>query len=501
MQLNPASTSAAAQSAQGNRTGTKPAGAAAGAFSAMLDAAVDTVSNLGTTDALSSASTAASTAASNAAPAATTNPSNTPNAQAAAPASATPIKGKDASANEADDANADGSTAASATEPGATTPTAGPSASAGDIALQSMGEDSADGQDDSDLDASADGLTDAEQMQLQAQQAQQAVDAMLSLLPPGRLQSATVNAANAAAPDQQTRGKAEPALAALTNLADNPATTGVPARNGARSGKSAAERSLPETAADAATEAAQRNALRQAAQEPATHGKADTAATHPGSGVANGPANRSTADAPVAGTLPEALSAGTEAGGDDAGKLVAARGPAGELMAPPSVSASGQSAATAAALPTTLHTVHVPTPFGSHGWPQSFGQQVVWSARQQLQSASLTLNPPELGPVRIELQLTDTQASAQFSSHQPEVRQAIEQALPQLKELFANAGLQLQQASVDSGQSQQQDRQAAWTGPTSRAGADAAPTAADDAAVNAARALPAVSRRLLDTYA
>ncbi len=496
MQLNPASTPAATQSAQGSRAGAKPASAATGGFSAMLDAAVDAVSNVGTTadkDTTGVWPAASSGTSANAAKSGDATPPAQAGAQGSNGASARPAP----TANEMDD-DANGRVATSETDAGSTPPTTDAASTDVELALEGDGDNTAALEDDKDLQASTDALTDAEQMQ----QAQQAIDTMLSLLPPGRLQSATVNAANAATPDNETRGKAEPAVAALTNLADNPATTGVPARNGARAGKPAAERSLPDTAADAATEVAQRNALRQAAQEqatqePAAHGKADRAAAHSGIGLANGLANRPSFESTVAGTLPEAFSATTEAGSDEAGKLVAARSPASDLIAPPSVSATGQTSSTAATLP----TVQVPATFGSNGWPQSFGQQVVWSARQQLQSASLTLNPPELGPVRIELQLTDTQASAQFSSHQPEVRQAIEQALPQLKELFANAGLQLQQASVDSGQARQQDRQATWTGPTSRGGSETAPSATDDAAGNAARALPAVSRRLLDTYA
>ena len=81
----------------------------------------------------------------------------------------------------------------------------------------------------------------------------------------------------------------------------------------------------------------------------------------------------------------------------------------------------------------------------------AFGQQMVWLAKNEQQIASITMNPPELGPVRITLSLTDGQASAAFVSHQPEVRQAIQDAVPRLKEMFADAGLQLQQASVDSG--------------------------------------------------
>lgn len=154
---------------------------------------------------------------------------------------------------------------------------------------------------------------------------------------------------------------------------------------------------------------------------------------------------------------------------------------------------------TAAAAPTALHpsqaVIHVAEPLGTHRWEQAFSTQVAWAAREQLQSASLTLNPPELGPVRIELQLSDNQASASFSSPQPEVRKAIEDALPGLKTLFADAGLQLQHANVGSGDARQgQPSPAPFTAARGRG-------RADDAPLPAVEAPQTLSRRLLDTFA
>ena len=53
--------------------------------------------------------------------------------------------------------------------------------------------------------------------------------------------------------------------------------------------------------------------------------------------------------------------------------------------------------------------------------------------------------------MKIELQLNDAQAVASFISAIPEVRKAIEDALPALKTMFADAGLDLRQADVGSG--------------------------------------------------
>ena len=104
---------------------------------------------------------------------------------------------------------------------------------------------------------------------------------------------------------------------------------------------------------------------------------------------------------------------------------------------------------------------HVAPPLHAPQWQDAFGQQVLWMARNEQQLASLTVNPPDLGPLRVTLSIADGQATAAFVSLQPEVRQAIQDAMPRLKELFADAGLPLQQASVSSGDTGSNPRQAA----------------------------------------
>ncbi len=104
---------------------------------------------------------------------------------------------------------------------------------------------------------------------------------------------------------------------------------------------------------------------------------------------------------------------------------------------------------------------HIATRVGTPEWDKAFGQQMVWISKSSSlgnsQTASLSLNPPELGPIKIVLQISDAQAYASFSSAQPEVRQAIESALPKLREMLGESGLQLAQADINSGNPQQQD--------------------------------------------
>ncbi len=95
---------------------------------------------------------------------------------------------------------------------------------------------------------------------------------------------------------------------------------------------------------------------------------------------------------------------------------------------------------------------HVATPMGQRGWDQAVSQQVSWLVRDQLQSANLSLNPPHLGPIQVTLQLDQQQATVQFVSAAPEVRQALQDALPALRAMLGEAGIALGQADVGSRQ-------------------------------------------------
>ncbi|MCL5061090.1 MAG: flagellar hook-length control protein FliK [Candidatus Thermoplasmatota archaeon] len=94
---------------------------------------------------------------------------------------------------------------------------------------------------------------------------------------------------------------------------------------------------------------------------------------------------------------------------------------------------------------------------GTTAWGQALGEKIVWMASNTQQSATLTLNPPHLGPLQVVLNVSNEQATASFFSAQPEVRQALEAAFPRLREMMNEAGIQLGQATVSADTPQQND--------------------------------------------
>ncbi|TCV90776.1 flagellar hook-length control protein FliK [Sulfurirhabdus autotrophica] len=87
---------------------------------------------------------------------------------------------------------------------------------------------------------------------------------------------------------------------------------------------------------------------------------------------------------------------------------------------------------------------------GAPGWDNALGQKIAWIATQTQKTAELHLNPPNLGPLEVRLTIANDQTTAQFVSHHPAVRDAIEAALPRLREMLADNGLTLGDVSVSS---------------------------------------------------
>lgn len=139
--------------------------------------------------------------------------------------------------------------------------------------------------------------------------------------------------------------------------------------------------------------------------------------------------------------------------------LQAMRTPAdtgGALTAFAAVGATGSAAAAAGALngPAPLQEA-MPTlqPLADGDtWSKNLGDRLLMMAENGMQTARLKLHPEHLGPLEIRISVDDDGASqVWFSAHHPQTRDAIEQALPRLRELFADQGLNLAQANVDSG--------------------------------------------------
>jgi len=101
----------------------------------------------------------------------------------------------------------------------------------------------------------------------------------------------------------------------------------------------------------------------------------------------------------------------------------------------------------------------VATPVATQGWAEEVGQKVSWAAHNGNGRAELVLTPAHMGRIEVSINLNGDQASANFMAANAATREALQDAMPQLREVLANAGIQLGQANVSTNSGGQ-----AWTG-------------------------------------
>jgi len=92
----------------------------------------------------------------------------------------------------------------------------------------------------------------------------------------------------------------------------------------------------------------------------------------------------------------------------------------------------------------------IDVPVAQPGWSEAFAQRVLLMAGKQQHAAELHLNPPELGPVSVVLSMENDLANVFFSSPLVPVREAIENAMPTLREALGQAGIQLGETGVSA---------------------------------------------------
>lgn len=103
----------------------------------------------------------------------------------------------------------------------------------------------------------------------------------------------------------------------------------------------------------------------------------------------------------------------------------------------------------------------VPVPVGQPQWSQAVGEKVLWLAAQNVTAAEIRLDPPDMGQLHVKVSVNQDQASVTFISPHPVVREALDQQLNRLREMFSDQGLNLVNVDVSdrSGAQQQQDQE------------------------------------------
>ncbi|SFR59240.1 flagellar hook-length control protein FliK [Thiomicrospira sp. ALE5] len=82
-------------------------------------------------------------------------------------------------------------------------------------------------------------------------------------------------------------------------------------------------------------------------------------------------------------------------------------------------------------------------------WETALGQRLMYMVNQQVSQAQIQLNPAHLGPIRLMISLDREQAvQVQMFAQHPQTKEAMEQALPRLREMLNEAGIKYDQLNV-----------------------------------------------------
>ncbi len=102
------------------------------------------------------------------------------------------------------------------------------------------------------------------------------------------------------------------------------------------------------------------------------------------------------------------------------------------------------------------------SPDSTH-WNNQVGERVNWMINSQMQRAEIRLDPPELGNLDIRLNIAkDNQATVTFFVSNATAKEAIESAIPRLREMFEQQGLNLGNVDVSQQGFQQQQQQSTF---------------------------------------
>jgi flagellar hook-length control protein FliK len=126
----------------------------------------------------------------------------------------------------------------------------------------------------------------------------------------------------------------------------------------------------------------------------------------------------------------------------------------GSVTSTPELESPIQAIATANML-TTSTVLAASAPSGnslnSANWQQEVTQKIIWMTNSENQSATIILNSLELGPLKIVIHVTAAQAEANFTSNNPQLRQALEDGMSSLREMMKQSGIELGQTNINSG--------------------------------------------------
>jgi len=118
------------------------------------------------------------------------------------------------------------------------------------------------------------------------------------------------------------------------------------------------------------------------------------------------------------------------------------------------------------------YTTSVPLPMSQAAWGEQVSDKVVWLANQKIQFAEIHINPQELGPVEVKINVQNEQAAITFTSPHQGVRDLLEMNVNRLREMMSENGVNLAHVDVSDQSSQHESQEEGESGDSSFTGVD-----------------------------
>lgn len=152
-------------------------------------------------------------------------------------------------------------------------------------------------------------------------------------------------------------------------------------------------------------------------------------------------------------------------------------------------------------LAASLLDMGVPQQVGGKAWEGAIADRIMWMVQGEQQFAKLQLNPPNLGPLEVRISVNQDQTSVSFLAQHAAVREALEAALPRLREMFEQQSMQLVRTDVSDPGAQHGERANDPSGHRVAGKGQGVDDTHDDPGETDAQALVGAASSLIDLFA
>ncbi len=98
----------------------------------------------------------------------------------------------------------------------------------------------------------------------------------------------------------------------------------------------------------------------------------------------------------------------------------------------------------------------ITVPMGEEAWGQAMGERIMWMMGKGIQGASIRINPPELGPIQVQLSVKNDQASVHMLVQHGVVKEALDASIPRLRDMLHESNMHLVNVDVSHRESPDQ---------------------------------------------